>query len=1088
MKHAWLVLVPAGCLAESARLMPTEPGVPESMGGEVVVSRCGAGVCVGARLPEFSGRVLARSMGRNPVWERDAVESPELEDRVRIELEGEGKRAWAEVNPWAAHRSEGLASIAPTARIDRDGWAVEAVLHAAFRVREVRVERIRPRRALAPEYRWSATIAAPTESRPEPQAAKPEEVFPIGALHAIPKIDAEWDDPAWAGATEIELARNEPYPRASRYSTKVKVAYYGARLMVLFRADEPEPVVARAGGRDSAVTGDDHVAIYLATSGSAFLELAINSVGALRDARGRGPHIMRPDSSWNPAVDRWTDIRHGYWIARIDVPLSECASALGESGVPDQWRMLLSRLRAARPGEAGEQSAFPVVGGATTFYGPARYRVVQLVKGPGRRFATDAVPMVDGDAWTPFERRSRSARSMLSRYLDGRLQQAVMAERAAWDTVRTREDWERFRDQRIAALRRSMGEFPPDRPPLSPVVSARHRGRGYRLENVAFQGRRDSWITANVYLPESAPSPMPAIIIVHSQHFPKTQGELHDMGELWARAGAMVLVMERPGYGERVDTTPWYRQSYASRHNFTKQLFLVGESYSGWAAWDIIRAVDYLHTRPEADRDRIVLLGSVAGGGEPSAVAAALDPRIAAVAPFNYDQGHVRVHGDSPRQIADHFSPWLVAASVAPRRFIRAFEFGWEGAEEPDYANFWVDGMERSRKVWGFYGALDNLASSRGYGLIRLSMERVSHCFSIGPQQREDLYPLLQRWFGIAMPEAADRAILPDSALSVSPQREEARRQEAARRRPHADLVSITPQVNATLRRRTMNAIARDLIRRDTSDIAPLLGDIEPAAPQARLHWKRANREAHSIAVEPGIDVPLLVVRPASAAPAPVVVAVAQGGKSRFLSNRSAEINRLVAAGVAVVLADVRGTGETAAAQDGTPLSLAQAEFDLGRNLLGSRLKDLRTVLAWVRAQPGVDPQRIAVWGESFSPPNPPSLAVDELEFEVAPQVQFKADPLGAHLALLAGRFEPSLAAVVARGGLVSYASMLDDPFTYAPMDVVVHGILRRTDLSEIEAAVRCPVLRDSRVTGRNIAVDGPPADAARWLIDKLAK
>jgi hypothetical protein len=231
-----------------------------------------------------------------------------------------------------------------------------------------------------------------------------------------------------------------------------------------------------------------------------------------------------------------------------------------------------------------------------------------------------------------------------------------------------------------------------------------------------------------------------------------------------------------------------------------------------------------------------------------------------------------------------------------------------------------------------------------------------------------------------------------------------------------------------------------------------------------------------------------LVVRPASAAPAPVVVAVAQGGKSRFLSNRSAEINRLVAAGVAVVLADVRGTGETAAAQDGTPLSLAQAEFDLGRNLLGSRLKDLRTVLAWVRAQPGVDPQRIAVWGESFSPPNPPSLAVDELEFEVAPQVQFKADPLGAHLALLAGRFEPSLAAVVARGGLVSYASMLDDPFTYAPMDVVVHGILRRTDLSEIEAAVRCPVLRDSRVTGRNIAVDGPPADAARWLIDKLAK
>ena len=85
-----------------------------------------------------------------------------------------------------------------------------------------------------------------------------------------------------------------------------------------------------------------------------------------------------------------------------------------------------------------------------------------------------------------------------------------------------------------------------------------------------------------------------------------------------------------------------------------------------------------------------------------------------------------------------------MAASVAPRKFIRAFEFGWEGAEEPDYPNLWVDGMKRSEKVWGFYNATENLASSQAYGLIRLSMERVSHCFSIGPQQREELYPTLQ--------------------------------------------------------------------------------------------------------------------------------------------------------------------------------------------------------------------------------------------------------------------------------------------------------------------------------------------------------
>ena len=77
--------------------------------------------------------------------------------------------------------------------------------------------------------------------------------------------------------------------------------------------------------------------------------------------------------------------------------------------------------------------------------------------------------------------------------------------------------------------------------------------------------------------------------------------------------------------------------------------------------------------------------------------------------------------------------------------------------------------MKRSEKVWGFYNASENLASSQAYGLIRLSMERVSHCFSIGPQQRKDLYPMLQRWFNIPYPSPKDLSILPDSQLSTNP-------------------------------------------------------------------------------------------------------------------------------------------------------------------------------------------------------------------------------------------------------------------------------------------------------------------------------
>src|SRR6185503_2335662 len=135
----------------------------------------------------------------------------------------------------------------------------------------------------------------------------------VGRALRVPPAVAEWDDPSWKGLPEFALARNEPSPRAPRYPTRVKWMHDGRKLALLFRMDEPEPVVARVGGRDSAVTGDDHVAIYLAVSGSAFLEIAVNSVGAIRDSLGVGPQSMGTASSWNADLEVQANIRHGHW-------------------------------------------------------------------------------------------------------------------------------------------------------------------------------------------------------------------------------------------------------------------------------------------------------------------------------------------------------------------------------------------------------------------------------------------------------------------------------------------------------------------------------------------------------------------------------------------------------------------------------------------------------------------------------------------------------------------------------------------------------------------------------------------------------
>ena len=111
---------------------------------------------------------------------------------------------------------------------------------------------------------------------------------------------------------------------------------------------------------------------------------------------------------------------------------------------------------------------------------------------------------------------------------------------------------------------------------------------------------------------------MPGILIFHSHHNPKTQGELQDMGMTWARSGCLVLVMDHLGHGERRQhpfrTEADYphpfrvgRQDYFFRHNTGVQLQLVGESLMGWMVRDLMRGLDLLLSRTGIDEDRGIL-------------------------------------------------------------------------------------------------------------------------------------------------------------------------------------------------------------------------------------------------------------------------------------------------------------------------------------------------------------------------------------------------------------------------------------------------------------------------------------------------
>ncbi|HLF91923.1 MAG TPA: hypothetical protein VJB14_00545 [Planctomycetota bacterium] len=682
---------------------------------------------------------------------------------------------------------------------------------------------------------------------------------------------------------------------------------------------------------------------------------------------------------------------------------------------------------------------------------------------------------------------------MTGRDASERIRAANRRESESWSRIESRADWEKYRDARIVALRASLGADEPVPKDLNVRVTKRLDGAGHTIENLVFESRPGLLVTANLYVPAPARAAMPGILIIHSHHNPKTQSELQDMGVLWARLGCLVLVMDQVGHGERrqhpfVDASSFKgafrptRQDYWFRYNVGLQLHLAGESLVGWMAWDLMRGVDLLLARPGIEKDRIVLMGSVAGGGDPCGVTAAIDPRIAAAVPFNFGGPQPETKYPLPEDAEttfnyagggswestrnlrlsarDGFLPWVIVGSLAPRRLVYGHEFSWDRERDPVWKRF--------GKIYGFYEAGGNLASTTGRGGLSGKPPEATHCNNIGDVHRQGIYAALKKWYDIPAPE-----------------------KEPQDRRPAADLLCLTPEIKPRL----VCELIRDR-RAPSGAKAWDLGDINPAGePKVEKAGPRKAGdtlvERVVLEVEPGIVVPLLFLIPGGVKQEnlPVVVAVAQGGKREFLKQRSAEIAALLKGGAAVCLPDLRGTGETrpgdGRGRGSEATSIASSELMLGRTMAGLRVRDLRSVLRYLRGRSDVDRARIGLWGDSFAPVNGPDrLFAMPLDAEGQPHL---AEPMGGIVALYTALFEEEVRAVYVRGGLASFRSVLESPFVYIPFDAIVPGASTGADLPKLAEALKPRAVKlEGLVDGLNRRIDAAPIGTAAWLLEPL--
>jgi hypothetical protein len=270
--------------------------------------------------------------------------------------------------------------------------------------------------------------------------------------------------------------------------------------------------------------------------------------------------------------------------------------------------------------------------------------------------------------------------SMGKRMLDGWFERKVaeIEREGSLAVIKTREDFEAARAGWRRELESMLGLDPmPERTDLKPVVTGTVEAEGVVIENLHFQSMPGLYVTGNFYAPAGwHGEKLPTILYVCGHARVVEDGvamgnktAYHHHGLWFARNGYTCLIIDTLQLGEIAG-------EHHGTHNLGKWWWVSrGYTSAGVEAWNCIRALDYLETRPEVDTKRIGVTGR-SGGGAYSWWVAALDDRIAAAAPTagitdlrnHVVDGCVEGHCDCMYQLNTRRWDYdRVAALVAPR-------------------------------------------------------------------------------------------------------------------------------------------------------------------------------------------------------------------------------------------------------------------------------------------------------------------------------------------------------------------------------------------------------------------------------------
>jgi len=295
------------------------------------------------------------------------------------------------------------------------------------------------------------------------------------------------------------------------------------------------------------------------------------------------------------------------------------------------------------------------------------------------------------------------------------------------------------------------GKFP-EKTPLNAKITGRLERDAYTIEKVIFESRPGFLVTANLYVPHAAKKgkKLPGVVgsCGHS-HNGKAEPAYQSFCQGLARMGDgyVVLIFDPIGQGERLQyghvEKPERPGVGVGEHLLAgNQQFLVGEFFGSWRAWDGIRALDYLLSRPEVDHQHVGITGN-SGGGTMTTWLCGLDRRWTMAAPGCFVTTFRRNMENELPADTEQCPPHCLAlgldhsdflASMAPKPVVIL-------AKEKDF--FDVRGSEeayrRLKRIYGLLGAEEN---------VKLHIGPTGHGYTI--ENREAMYQWFNKVTGIS--------------------------------------------------------------------------------------------------------------------------------------------------------------------------------------------------------------------------------------------------------------------------------------------------------------------------------------------------